>query len=91
MRRRVGRRVLDAEDAEIRAETQLTRRYWRFLDGVPGAVLLLGASKVEAATLAVRDMFQIFLTIKGFYSDDLESLIALSSLTSSAASHPLSS
>ncbi|CAN0116143.1 unnamed protein product [Scytosiphon promiscuus] len=51
---RVGYRMHDANKIEILAETQLTRRYWRFLDDVSGAILCVGAAKVEALTLATE-------------------------------------
>ncbi len=33
---------------------QLTRRYWRLLEGVADAVSCVGAAKVEASSLTVR-------------------------------------
>lgn len=39
---------------ELRAEKQLTRRYWRLLGGISDAISRVVAAKVEAATLAVR-------------------------------------
>lgn len=44
----------DTKEVELRAEKQLTRRYWRLLGGISDALSRVVAAKVEAATLAVR-------------------------------------
>lgn len=44
----------DTKKVELRAEKQLTRRYWRLLGGISDAISRVVAAKVEAATLAVR-------------------------------------
>ncbi|CAM9856752.1 unnamed protein product, partial [Ectocarpus sp. 8 AP-2014] len=46
---RVGFRMDDTSKVEALAETQLTRRYWRLLEGVSDAVSLVVAAKIEAA------------------------------------------
>ncbi|CAM9112952.1 unnamed protein product [Ectocarpus sp. 12 AP-2014] len=51
---RIGFRMDDTNKVEALAETQLTRRYWRLLEGVSDAVSLVGAAKIEAATLAAE-------------------------------------
>ncbi|CAB1110263.1 unnamed protein product [Ectocarpus sp. CCAP 1310/34] len=51
---RIGFCIDDTSKVEALAETQLTRRYWRLLEGVSDAVLLVGAAKIEAATLAAE-------------------------------------
>ncbi|CBN74823.1 hypothetical protein Esi_0043_0102 [Ectocarpus siliculosus] len=51
---RVGFRMDDTRKVEALAETQLTRRYWRLLEGVSDAVSLVVAAKIEAATLAAE-------------------------------------
>eukprot|EP00752_Nemacystus_decipiens_P004495 g4104.t2 len=51
---RVGYRMDDTKKVELRAEKQLTRRYWRFLGGISDAVSRVVAAKVEAATLAAE-------------------------------------
>ncbi|CAM9190525.1 unnamed protein product, partial [Hapterophycus canaliculatus] len=51
---RVGYRMHDAKKMEILAETQLTRRYWKLLDGVSGAIVCVCTAKVEAMTLAAE-------------------------------------
>lgn len=47
-------RVVDVHEAEVQAEKQLTRRYWKFIDGASCAISLVMAGTLEAATLAVR-------------------------------------
>lgn len=42
----------DANEVEVRAEAQLTRRYWNFLGGISGALLTLVLAKIEATTMA---------------------------------------
>ena len=51
---RVGYRMDDTKEVELRAEKQLTRRYWRWLGGISDAISGVVAAKVEAAPLAVR-------------------------------------
>lgn len=51
---RVGYRMDDTSKVEIKAEMQLTRRYWRLLGGVSDAISRVCSAKVEATTLAVR-------------------------------------
>ncbi|CAM9133217.1 unnamed protein product, partial [Ectocarpus sp. 4 AP-2014] len=51
---RIGFRMDDTNKVGALAETQLTRRYWRLLEGVSDAVSLVGAAKIEAATLAAE-------------------------------------
>lgn len=51
---RIRHRTIDASQEEIRAEAQLTTRYWKFLKSVSSAILYVRAAEVEAAALAVR-------------------------------------
>lgn len=57
---RVGNCVVNAHDAELRAESQLTRRYWRFLDEVSKSLLILVRAASEAEALAVSQAFFSF-------------------------------
>lgn len=44
----------DTKKVELRAEKQLTRRYWRLLGSISDAISRVVGAKVEAATLMVR-------------------------------------
>lgn len=44
----------DTKEVELRAEKQLTRRYWRLLGGISDSISRVVTAKVVAATLAVR-------------------------------------
>lgn len=46
--------MADAAEAEKRAEGQLTRRYWKFVEGISLALVLLGTATAEASALTVR-------------------------------------
>lgn len=50
---RVGNRMVNVSDAELRAETQLTRRYWGFLERLSKALSMLRKATDEAKALAV--------------------------------------
>lgn len=62
---RVGFRVDDANKTEVIAETQLTRRYWKLLNGISDAILCVGAAKVEPVKLTVRLVFLLRLLLLG--------------------------